>query len=262
MRPGTGWASHQAVPGPGSRVVSRLNMRFPMAVQRPSATRRVPVFRGRASERDRLARLLDQVRSGESAALVVRGEEGIGKTALLDQCAGMASGLQVARSPGCSPDESPAFVRLHRSARRSWAGRRSSRPYETHRPSVAFGLTSAGDAPDLSVAWRRSARWPTRAKRPLLCLVDGAQWLDAASGQVLRFVARRLLPSQVSTSSSSSEPTTTPRRGWRAAVAGWPTTMPGLFWSTTTLGRRRPSRDRIVARNAGARWRCWNCPGV
>ena len=84
-----------------------------MAVQRPSAARRAPVFRGRTTERDHLARLLDQVRSGESAALVVRGEAGIGKTALLDQCAGMASGFQVARIAGMQSEMELPFAGLH-----------------------------------------------------------------------------------------------------------------------------------------------------
>ena len=64
------------------------------------ALRRPPVFQDRHAERDQLSRLLDTARAGESAALVVRGEAGIGKTALLDLIARQASGFQVPGSPG------------------------------------------------------------------------------------------------------------------------------------------------------------------
>jgi hypothetical protein len=64
------------------------------------AAPRSPVFRGTTAERDQLRRLVDKVRAGESAVLVVRGEAGIGKTALLDHCVGQASGFHVARIAG------------------------------------------------------------------------------------------------------------------------------------------------------------------
>ena len=139
-----------------------------MAAQRPSAERRAPVFRGRTTERDRLARLLDQVRSGESAALVVRGEAGIGKTALLDQCAGMAAGFQVARIAGTQSEMELPFAALHLLCT-PFLGKAEALPDpQRNALQVAFGLMS-GDPPDrflvglatlglLAEVWRRSAR--------------------------------------------------------------------------------------------------------
>ena len=169
-----------------------------MAAQRPSAERRAPVFRGRTTERDRLARLLDQVRSGESAALVVRGEAGIGKTALLDQCAGMAAGFQVARIAGTQSEMELPFAALHLLCA-PFLGKAEALPDpQRNALQVAFGLLS-GDPPDRFLVGLATLGLLAEVaqKRPLLCVVDDAQWLDAASGQVLGFVARRLLAESV-----------------------------------------------------------------
>ncbi|MGZ6623819.1 MAG: ATP-binding protein, partial [Solirubrobacteraceae bacterium] len=77
------------------------------------AAPRPPVLLGRASEREALDRLLENVRSGQSAVLVVRGEAGVGKTALLQHCARQASGFRVARIAGVESEMELPFAGLH-----------------------------------------------------------------------------------------------------------------------------------------------------
>jgi hypothetical protein len=77
------------------------------------AARRTPVLVGRASERQVLDRLLTNVRSGQSAVLVIRGEAGVGKTALLHHCARQASGFRVARVAGVESEMELPFAGLH-----------------------------------------------------------------------------------------------------------------------------------------------------
>ncbi len=162
------------------------------------AARRSPVFLGRTTERDQLSRLLDKVRGGESAALVVRGEAGIGKTALLDNCAGQASGFQLARIAGMQSEMELPFAGLHQLCAPMLADLDGIPDPQQNALRVALGLAS-GDAPDrfLVALATLSLLAEVARKRPLLCVVDDGQWLDAASRQVLGFVARRLLAEAV-----------------------------------------------------------------
>ena len=77
------------------------------------AAPRPPVLLGRASEREALDRLLENVRGGQSAVLVIRGEAGVGKTALLHYCARQASGFRVARIAGVESEMELPFAGLH-----------------------------------------------------------------------------------------------------------------------------------------------------
>src|ERR671922_747347 len=162
------------------------------------AARRLPVLLGRAGERRTLDRLLENVRGGQSAVLVVRGEAGVGKTALLHYCARQASGFRVARIAGVESEMELPFAGLHQLCA-PMLGRLGALP-EPQRAAlcVALGLSS-GAAPDrfLVALAALSLLAEIAAERPLLCLVDDAQWLDRASGQVLGFVARRLLAESV-----------------------------------------------------------------
>jgi predicted ATP-dependent serine protease len=85
------------------------------------AARRTPAFRGRARERQALDGLLDHVRGGESAVLVISGEAGIGKTALMHYCARQASGCRLAQIAGVESEMELPFAALHQPARRCWA---------------------------------------------------------------------------------------------------------------------------------------------
>src|SRR3954454_8410541 len=164
------------------------------------------VLLGRAAERRALDQLLEDVRRHESAVLILRGEAGAGKTALLDYCAGAASGFRTARITGVESEMELPFAGLHQLLA-PLLDRLDALP-EPQRLAlcVALGLSS-GAAPDrflVSLA-ALSLLAEVAAERPLLCLVDDAQWLDAASAQVLGFVARRLLAESVTLVSAVRE---------------------------------------------------------
>jgi DNA-binding CsgD family transcriptional regulator len=150
-------------------------------------------LRGRRSERGVLDRLIEAVRSGESRALVVRGEPGVGKTALLDYVVEQASGCRVVRAAGVQSEMELAFAGLHQLLA-PMLDRLERLPVpQRDALRTAFGL-SGGSAPDrflvgLAVLGLLSE---VAEGRPLICLVDDAHWLDRASEQVLVFVARRL----------------------------------------------------------------------
>jgi DNA-binding CsgD family transcriptional regulator len=167
-------------------------------------------WRGRRRECDALDRLLADVRAGRSRVLVVRGEAGIGKTALLDHLAAGASGCRVARAAGVESEMELAFAGVHQLCVPLLD--RLPRLPEPQREALAtaFGLSAlrAGAAPDrflvgLAVLGLLS---DAAAKRPLVCLIDDAQWLDRASAQVLAFVARRLLAESVALVFAVREP--------------------------------------------------------
>src|SRR5918994_4028529 len=172
------------------------------------AGRRPSVLLGRADERELLDRLLENVRAGQSAVLVVRGEAGVGKTALLHYCARQASGFRVARVAGVESEMELPFAGLHQLCA-PMLDRLDALP-EPQRAAlrVALGLSS-GPAPErfLVALAALGLLAEVATERPLLCLVDDAQWLDGASSQVLGFVARRLLAESVLIVVAVREPT-------------------------------------------------------
>jgi DNA-binding CsgD family transcriptional regulator/tetratricopeptide (TPR) repeat protein len=155
-------------------------------------------LRGRHRESETLDRLLHDVRSGRSGVLVVRGEAGVGKTALLQHLVRQASGCRVTSAVGVESEMELPFAGLHQLCG-SMLDRLDQLPGpQRDALGVAFGLT-AGDAPDrflvgLAVVTLLSA---VSEDRPLVCVVDDAQWLDRASAQTLGFVARRVLAESV-----------------------------------------------------------------
>src|SRR3954469_12685145 len=169
---------------------------------------RPPVLLGRASEREALDRLLENVRGGQSAVLVVRGEAGVGKTALLHHGAQQAAGFRVARIAGVESEMELPFAGLHQLCA-PMLGRLDALPEPQQAAlCVALGLAS-GAAPDrfLVALAALSLLSDVATERPLLCFVDDAQWLDAASAQVLGFVARRLLAESVAIVFAVRDPT-------------------------------------------------------
>ena len=159
-----------------------------------------PGLRGRArrltdrrAECGVLDQLIDAVRAGGSRVLVVRGEPGMGKSALLDYLAGHATGCRVVRAAGVESEMELAFAGLHQLLA-PMLGQLDRLPGpQRDALRTAFGL-SAGPVPDrflvgLAVLGLVSE---AAAERPLVCVVDDEQWLDRASVQALGFVARRL----------------------------------------------------------------------
>jgi DNA-binding CsgD family transcriptional regulator len=148
---------------------------------------------GRHSECGLLDRLIDAVRAGESRALVLRGEAGVGKTALLDYLVDHASGCVVTRAAGVQSEMELAFSGVHQLCAPHLDQLDRLPVPQRDALRVALGL-SAGSAPDrflvgLAVLGLLSE---VAEQRPLICVVDDEQWLDRASTQVLAFVARRL----------------------------------------------------------------------
>src|SRR4051794_14984057 len=161
-------------------------------------SKRPLAFLGRASEREVLDRLLGNVRAGQSAVLVIHGEAGIGKTALLRYAARQGSGFCLAQIAGVGAEMEMPFAGVHQLCARMFARLDALPKPQRDALRVALGLSS-GDAPDrfLVALAVLSLLAATAEERPLLCLVDDAQWLDGASEQVLGFVARRLLAESV-----------------------------------------------------------------
>ena len=157
-----------------------------------------PAFRGRAPERTALDGMLNRVREGESAVLVMRGEAGIGKTALMHYCARQAAGCRVIRVTGVQSELEMPFAAVQRLCAPMFDELAALPKPQQQALRVAFGLVE-GNAPDrflvgLAVLGLLAE---VAAERPLVCLVDDAQWLDEPSCQVLGFVGRRLLADAV-----------------------------------------------------------------
>src|SRR4051794_23876443 len=152
----------------------------------------------RRTECEALDGLLDAVRKGESRALILHGEPGIGKTALLRYAIESASDLRVARAVGVESEMELAFAALHQLCMPMLD--RIERLPDPQRDALgtAFGL-SAGGAPDRFLVGLAtlSLLAEVAEEKPLLCVIDDAQWLDRASAQALSFVARRLLAGSV-----------------------------------------------------------------
>ena len=148
---------------------------------------------GRQRECAALDELLVAVRSGRSGALVVRGEAGIGKSALLEYATTRASGFRVARATGVESEMELAFAGLQQLCAPMLD--RLERLPDPQRDALAtaFGLV-AGPAPDRFLAGLAALTLVSEAadEQPLLCIVEDAHWLDVVSAQVLGFVARRL----------------------------------------------------------------------
>jgi DNA-binding CsgD family transcriptional regulator len=165
------------------------------------------VLHGRRVEREALDRLLAAVRGGQSRVLVVRGEAGVGKTALLDFAIGCAPGFRVMRAVGIESEMELAFAALQQLCA-PMLDRLDRLPApQKDALGVAFGLR-AGDAPDRFLVGLAvlSLLAEVSEDQPLVCVVDDAQWLDRASAQALVFVARRLLAESVALVLVTREP--------------------------------------------------------
>jgi DNA-binding CsgD family transcriptional regulator len=212
-------------------------------------------FLGRALERERLDAMLAQARGGQSAILVIRGEPGIGKTALLRYAARQASGLRTAEVEGVQAEMELPFAGIHQLCAPLLDGLEVLAEPQQNALRVAWGV-SPGDSPDrfLVAVAVLNLLAATADERPLLCLVDDAQWLDAASAQALGFVARRLLAEPVAMIFSLREPAVT------RALDGLPQlSLEGLDEpdARALLSRAVPGRlddrvrDRIIAETRG-----------
>ncbi len=164
-------------------------------------------LRGRATECAVLDGLLEVIRGGVSRSLVLRGEAGIGKTALLEYVIASATDVTVVRAVGVESEMELAYAGLHQ-----LCGAMLDRLGRLPGPQrlaleIVFGL-STGAVPDRFLVGLAALSLLSEGaeERPLLCVVDDAQWLDQASALTLAFVARRLLAEPVGIVFAAREP--------------------------------------------------------
>jgi hypothetical protein len=219
------------------------------------------VLQGRRGEREALERLLGAVRGGQSRVLVVSGEPGVGKTALVESVIGSASGFGVMRAVGVESEMELAFAALQQLCA-PMLDRLDRLPApQQDALGVAFGLR-AGGTPDRFLVGLAALNLLSQVaeERPLVCVVDDAQWLDRASAQAFVFVARRLLAESVALVF------VTRVRG--EELAG----LPGMVVEGLGNGDARALRARSCGcrwmsacasvswrRRTAIRWRCWSC---
>jgi DNA-binding NarL/FixJ family response regulator len=214
---------------------------------------------GRRAEREAVEKLVSRARAGRSGVLVVRGEAGIGKTALLEygRDAADASGFRVESSIGVAAEAQFAFAGLHQLCAPLLDRADALPDPQRSALGVAFGR-QGGAAPDRFLVGLATLNLLAEVaeEAPLLCLVDDAQWLDEASAQVLAFVARRLAAERIALVLAARDQP----EGESLAFAGFPELrLRGLGESdarTLLAGAIRTPlddrvRDRVVAEARG-----------
>jgi len=216
-------------------------------------TRSEPTLLNRQRERAVLDGLLGDLRSGRGRALVVRGEAGVGKSALLEHLAGAAAEMRVARAAGTESEMELAFAGLHQLCAPLLDRLEGLPGPQRDALGVAFGLR-AGAAPDRFLVGLAVLTLLAEAAedQPLLCVVDDAQWLDAASAQVLVFAARRLLAEPVGLVFAARDPGEQFRGLAELEVRGLPDQdARTLLGSVVRFGLDERVRDRILAETDG-----------
>jgi len=212
-----------------------------------------PALLDRQPERAALDGLLGDLRSGRGGALVVRGEAGMGKSALLEYVAGAAADMRVARAVGVESEMELAFAGLHLLCA-PLLDRLDRLPGpQRDALGIAFGLRD-GAAPDRFMVGLAVLTLLSEAAedRPLLCVVDDAQWLDRASAQVLAFAARRLLAEPVGLVFAAREPGEAFEGLAELEVRGLPEQdARALLRSVIGFGLDERVRDRIVDETNG-----------
>src|ERR1700734_599279 len=210
---------------------------------------------GRGPECATLDRLLGEIRAGASRSLVVRGDPGIGKSALLDYAAAAAAGARVIRGTGVESEMEIAFAALQQACAPLLKHLDQLPAPRADALRVAFGLSRA-DPPDrflvglgvLGLAAEEAAA------QPLLFIVDDAQWIDQTSLQALAVMARRLYGESVGVIFAGRS------EAVRVELTGLPElTLPGLAEpdARALLAGLVPGRlddrvrDRIIAEAAG-----------
>jgi DNA-binding CsgD family transcriptional regulator len=168
------------------------------------------VLRGRQDECDVLDRLLKEVRTGQSQVLVVRGEAGVGKSALLEYVISSAFGCRVSRAAGVEYEMELAYAGLHQLCVPMLGLSERLPAPQRDALETAFGL-SAKATPDRFVVGLAVLGLLSEAaeEQPLICVIDDAQWLDRASALTIAFVARRLLAESVGLVFAERQPSET-----------------------------------------------------
>lgn len=214
-----------------------------------------PGLVGRHRERAVLDDLLVDLRAGESRVQVFRGEAGIGKSVLLEYAVARATHVTVTRAQGVEADMELPYASLHQLCAPFLAQVDALPGPQRNALRMAFGM-AAGDQPDRFLVGLAVLTLLTRVSetRPVLVVVDDAQWLDQVSLQTLEFVARRLLAEAVAMVFAVRDPE------GKAALADLPETLidgldaaPAAELLECTVGGRldKRVRDRFVAEMHG-----------
>jgi hypothetical protein len=153
---------------------------------------------GRRDECEALDRLVADVLEGASRVLVLRGDAGVGKSALLGYLSDRVAGWQVVSAAGVESEMELAYSGLHQLCAPLLDHLDELPPPQREALATVFGL-SAGPAPDRFLVGLATLTLVAQAaeERPLACIIDDALWLDQASAQIIGFVARRLLAERV-----------------------------------------------------------------
>jgi hypothetical protein len=208
---------------------------------------------GRDSDLERLEGLLAKVGNGGSAAVLVRGEPGIGKSALLEHLIARASGFHVVRAVGVEGEVDLPYAGLHQLSRSMLAKIGVLPGPQRDALRVAFGVTP-GEAPDRYIVGLAalSLMSEVAATNPLLCVVDDAQWIDTPTMQALAFVARRLGADSVGLLFASRERLDDLNGVPEVELAGLnPVDAQALLESTLTGRIDESIRDRFLAETNG-----------
>ena len=213
--------------------------------------RAISALLDRTAETGALEGVQAAVRDGLSGVLVLRGEAGVGKSALLDWAAEQAGDMQVARVAGAEAEMDMGFAGLHQLLVPFMAGLEGLPAPQQQALKSAFGLV-AGPPPDRFLVGLAALTVLTdaAAARPVLCLIDDVQWLDRVSIEVLGFVARRLYADRVGMVFAA-------RQGEEQALilAGLPElTVGGLAEEAARELLARSAGARSTGRWAGASW--------
>jgi len=220
-----------------------------------SRLHRAQELRGRHSECEALDRLLEDASSHHSRVLVLRGEAGVGKTTLLEYLVTNASGFRIARAAGVESEMELPFAGLHQLCAPMLPHLANLPGPQRDALATAFGL-SAGAAADRFLVGLAvlSLMSEVAEERPLLCVVDDAQWLDRASALVLGFVARRLLAESVAMVFAMRDESEDQELGSLPVmvVGGLSDADARALLNSATPGRLDERvRDRIVAESSG-----------
>jgi DNA-binding CsgD family transcriptional regulator len=157
-----------------------------------------PTLLGRRHEGRALDHLLESVRAGQSRVLILRGESGVGKSALLEYVVGRATGYRVVRAAGVESEMELHWAGLHQLCAPMLDLRERLPARQRDALAAAFGL-STEPAPDRFVVGLAVLGLLSEVaeEEPLIWVIDDAQWLDVASAQIIGFVARRLVADRV-----------------------------------------------------------------
>ncbi|WP_420847121.1 ATP-binding protein [Nonomuraea basaltis] len=148
---------------------------------------------GRSPEQEQLRHLLTRAQAGDSAALVISGEAGIGKTALLEHLAAEAGPARILRTTGIEAETELPFAALHQLLRPALGQLELLPEPQAAALRAAFGMAHVAGQDRFLIGLAVLTLLSEHAgEGPVLCLVDDAQWVDQASMEALGFAARRL----------------------------------------------------------------------